>query len=64
MSNLQSAELQLRAMALYPGRAELELCAPMGDVSAVSANFHALWRGTASWGLTAAAMEKGLLAGC
>jgi len=31
-------------MALHPGRAELELCAPMGGVSA-------------AWGLTSAATE-------
>src|SRR5256885_12588849 len=47
----RSAELQLCAVAMRPWRAELELCAPMGDASAVLGNFHALWRRTAAWGL-------------
>ena len=48
-SVVRSAELQLRAMALHPGRAELELYAPMGDMSAPSGGFHSLWCGIAPW---------------
>src|SRR5205814_962557 len=48
----RSAELQLRVIAMRPWRAELELCAPMGDAPVVLRNFHALGRRTAAWGLT------------
>ena len=43
-------------VAMPPWRAELELCAPMGDASAVLGKFHALWRRTAARGLTSAAI--------